>query len=481
MSRIGQVYEKCRKSPPHQHSCPLSRNTGFLKTRFTKSCNTPGIGGTPQYPSKRPSTQRLPAPPDSQFQEFGSQPSASSSSISFSSAVSVTNDVFASLPLQKRPSERSLFSQIIHDHDQPARRLPATGESKTEPNSPRTLRKALSQSSLSNRNEIAPQLPRPKAPPDPPTEKAPRKQRSFHHPRLPIPPISLPTRMLSSASSANFPSMADSGNSASAEPRRGSGYSFSGRKRLFSSNSSHSRQSTQPTPTSVTEDGKHSLFSLRSDNNSHFASFKPWLSPTNQSNTPSSFWDEGISDQALNSPVRSIPDYNYTPQVIMSKAELAKLEASVESSPQFTATRTGDRGFSILSASTMASDWDYDPIPTGLSPPPPTSRPSSKQMSMRMSSNSFTEKSITSIPPHWPRSPRHSILSKDSVDIDVSVNHTFGRPSTNQATMRPSSPQHSTITTYISYNGCSMLSTAGISFSVSSCIYVSSCACSLAH
>ncbi|KDR85429.1 hypothetical protein GALMADRAFT_360685 [Galerina marginata CBS 339.88] len=399
-------------------------------------------------PPSAPPTHRLPPPPDPQSQEYGSQPSASSSSISFSSALSLTNDVVASPPPEKRPPERSPFSQITHDRDEHHSRFATTKESRTEPGSPRTLRKALSQSSLSRRNNTAPTPPTSKTPPQPPTEKVPRKQRSFHHPRLPIPPIPLPNRASSSSGSAIFPSMAELGNPAPVEPRRGGGHSFSGRKRLFSSHSSNNRPSTQPTPTSPTEDDKLSLFSLRSDNDSHLAPYKPWRSPTNQSTPSSSFWDEGSSDQMPSSPVRSIPDSYYTPQAIMSKAELAKLEASVESSPQFSA-RTRDRGFSILSASTMASDFDFDPILTGLSPPPPTSRPSSKQMSARMSSNSFGAKSTTSVPAPRPRSPPHSVLSRESVDVDVRVNSTSGQPMSSGVsltTIRPSSPQYSVMT-----------------------------------
>ncbi|KAH9486532.1 hypothetical protein JR316_0000597 [Psilocybe cubensis] len=331
------------------------------------------------HPPSAPPTHRLPPPPRPQSKDSTTRPSSPhsqmespiSSSMSFSSAISLTNDMFANPPFaypdeDKRVSGRSIFSQMTYDELEISM---FENEPRTAPNSPRTLKKALSQQSLSRRiHTSAP--PTPKTPPESHTEKekGTRKQRTFQHPRLPVPPIPLPSLASTSKSTPMpFPSSSDSVTSPTLERRRTSTASSTGRKRLFS-HSSQNRPSTAQA-SSTADDDSFSLFSTRSDADSHSGPHKLWKTSAKSIPT-SSFWEEGSSENMSSSPARPI---EYTPQAIMSKADLAKFEASVESSPLKPAR---PRGFSVLSSTTNASDLDNDSevIPIGLSPPPPPSR-----------------------------------------------------------------------------------------------------------
>ncbi|PPQ67124.1 hypothetical protein CVT25_005725 [Psilocybe cyanescens] len=374
-----------------------------------------------QHPPSAPPTHRLPPPPRSPSKDSSNRPSSShsqvespiSSSMSFSSAISLTNDMFANPPFayvddDKGTSGRSIFSQNTYDELEISM---FENEPRTAPSSPRTLKKALSQQSLSRRFRASPP-PIPKTPPDSQVEKGNRKQRTFHHPRLPIPPIPLPSLASTSGFTPTpFPCISDSGTSPVLERRRTSTASSTGRRRLFS-HSSQNRPSTAQ-PSSTTDDDSFSLFSLRSDAESHHAPHRPSKTSTNKSIPTSSFWEEGSSENMPHSPVRS--NYEYTPQAIMSKADLAKLEASVDNSP-LKSTRA--RGFSVLSASTVASDLDNgsEIIPIGLSPPPPPSR---SNYTTRMSTSSAKKSPASS---SLPQRPHTSPISDIPVQNDIDDN-----------------------------------------------------------
>ncbi|CAA7265943.1 unnamed protein product [Cyclocybe aegerita] len=358
-----------------------------------------------QSPPSAPPVHSLPATPNPIMEEpprnragIGAQtePAPRTSS---SSSISLTNDMFA-VPFQGTGP----FSQTIHDYA-------LENDSKTAPSSPRTLRKALSQSSLNRRNapyaSPTPSIPK-TSPLQLPAEKV-KKQRSFHHPRLPIPPVPLSIRTSTSSNSTSFPSLSDFGSPPPSDHRTSSTSSF-GRKRLFS-NSSQRPSTSQCVPTSAREDDSLSIFSLRSDPDSHLGPYKHW--PSNITASPpvptsSSFWDEGSPDIGPTSP-SSRSQSEYMPQAILSRDELAKIEASVESlntlEPASTSYSTANsnslsgsgsnsrsRGFSLLSASTVASELDMeeehtDRVPVGLSPPP-SARPGTRQRSLRMSAQS---------------------------------------------------------------------------------------------
>lgn len=356
-----------------------------------------------QTPPSAPPTQRLPPPPSHAEEPTASQPPAAayqieaalSSSLSFGSTTSSPADVAsAGAPYgvqdhERQISERGRASQSRQRHEPESL---VRKESKSAPGSPRTLKKSISQQTLSRRNNHTSPSATPKTSP----ETTFRKQRNLAHPRLPIPLIPLSARP--SSANATFPSLPEFGGNQTptSDPRRGS---TSGRRRLFSGSSISKLSLSQQS----SNDDTLSIFSLRSDHDPHPGPYKP-LS-TKVTRPSSSFWDEA-SDHMPVSPVRSTVEY--TPQVIMSREELARLEESVENTPAYS---TRSRGFSVLSTSTMASDYDKDDdfSPVGLSPPPPASRPHSKQMQIRMSSNSFSAKPSSIL--SRPNSPPPSIMS----------------------------------------------------------------------
>ena len=282
----------------------------------------------------------------------------STSSISFVSSSS--HEVLPTLshPLrEKRYSERSVFSQ---DHDPGISSTPTKRESKTAPSSPRRLKKPLSHQSLTSKSNIQPSTP-PKLPPENIVDKVFRKQRALPHTHSPIPPIPNPVGQPSSTNHTT-PPLTDSVKAAT--ERRTSGNSSLGRKRLFS-HSGAARPSISHPLSATTQDDSLSVFSLRSDRSSNLVPLKPWASP--KVTPQSSFWDE-VGSPAPSSPARSTSEYMLQP--ILSAAEVAKLEASIENLPgQSTRGRT-------LSASTTVSE-DLDFTPAGLSPRP-TTRPRSK-------------------------------------------------------------------------------------------------------
>ncbi|KAF8913088.1 hypothetical protein CPB84DRAFT_1841499 [Gymnopilus junonius] len=319
-----------------------------------------------QTPPSAPPTHSLPSPPQLHLQGIKKQQSenkaktSSSSRMSSSSAISLTNDMFAYPPFDKRASGKKK-------------------ESKTASSAPRTLKKVSSQQSLSRRNQAA---------------------HPLHPKHLPI----LLTEFF--ASSVAFitlvylfllflylfvhPLL------------RGLQISLCHQRRFWELTIDRATtwepSTAQPTSSTI-EDDKLSLFSLRSDNDSHFLPYKPWSTSTNQPASPS-FWDEA---DVPRSPVRSIPDY--TPQAIISKAELARLDLDTSDTSPQPSTRT--RGFSVLSTSTVASshlsgDQDSEVVHLGLSPPPPGSRQSGSHQSLRMSTSSFAGKPSGSIPQGGP-------------------------------------------------------------------------------
>lgn len=367
-------------------------------------------------PACAPPTQRLPSPPisDSVQSPFGMYDSPvaeqhvefSSSRISFSSAISLTNDMFAT-PFDDghniRPSDRSLFSHYAFDESGNSQ-----STSRTVPSSPRTLKKSTSIHSLSASSYHA--SPPPTSPPDLPNNKPSRKHKNFY-PRLPIPP--LPSAIRPTTSPTHFPEFGSNDHDhAIAEQRRGSTAS-SVRKRLFSSASRDRDRPSTNQPMSPKEDDTFSLFSLRSDNESHLSPHKPWLGNgvTKQSNSTASYWDEGVNESTPVSPLRT-----HVPQSIMSKAELAKLEETMVSSNNHSNNPPmRSRGLSVLSASTMASELDVH-IPIGLSPPP---RPTSKPGPIRLSSTSLKAKSLP--PPIMTgknQSPSRPLLFRNDDDND---------------------------------------------------------------
>ncbi|KAH9944255.1 uncharacterized protein BXZ73DRAFT_87188 [Epithele typhae] len=162
--------------------------------------------------------------------------------------------------------------------------------------------------------------------------KTPRKQRSFHTSRVPLPP--LPGLRVLLATLPQHPA------SPILEPRRGS--VASPRKRLFSGSSARrSTSSHGPTSPSV-EDDKRSIFSFESDvrpvtssgvepiTMSFGTAGAPLaLMTKNACISPSSFWDEQQAGGASTN-TASASQSDYTPQYIMAPADQLKLAEKLE-------------------------------------------------------------------------------------------------------------------------------------------------------
>ena len=299
-------------------------------------------------PPCAPPTHSLPATPHSPIRnQIARTESRSPSCLSFASSSS--NDVLPALcyPLrERRYSQRSVFSQ---DHHTEVFSTPAKKESKTAPSSPRKLKKAISHQSLSGKSNTQP----------PTLPMLPPEKRIDH-------PVPNPVGPFSSANSTTFPSLLALDPKVAPE-RSASGNCSLGRKKIFSHSCTTIRPSTShctPTATMMGDDSI-SVFSTRSDRSSRRV---PLKSLASLKATPQlSFWDDAGSPES-SSPARSTSEY--TPQPILSAAEVAKLEASVTNSPD---QSTRSRTLSLLSASTTASDREnLDFTSVGLSPPPIT-------------------------------------------------------------------------------------------------------------
>lgn len=184
----------------------------------------------------------------------------------------------------------------------------------------RGIKKAASQQSLSSQQFTPPSS-------EPLVEKTVRKQRSFHQTRIPLPNIP----PLRHSNSTNEPTPTP-------DSKRGStsGPPTPGRKRLFSASSMRRTSSSH-------DDDTRSIFSLRSEGHTH----APKLAPppvTVPAPQPPSFWDECVSTP------KTVLDY--TPQKIMSPADMLKLEEKLEEETDRTQRK---RGMSAASNATFAS------------------------------------------------------------------------------------------------------------------------------
>ena len=344
-------------------------------------------------PPCAPPVHSLPATPHSPMKvsspmqwsnRFARTQSISSSCVSFVSSSS--NEILPTLsyPLH---SERSVFSQ---DHNSPEiLSTPVKGESKTVSSSPQRLKKAISHQSLDGNSNI--QSPLFKLPPDNRIDKMSHKQRTFH-PRSPMSPILDPVDQPISASSSIFP---DFGPKTAVERRT----KRNCRKRLLSHSNVTRPSTSQCTPTpALTEDDSQSVFSLRSDPCHHLAPSTPLASPKS---IPQSLFGEEAGSPVPSSPAPS----EYVPKPILSPAQVAKLEASVEDTPD---RSIRSRALSLLSTSTIASDLEDHFMLAGLSPPP-TPRSRSRERGTRAKSLSARTPAFHSSTSNRARSPPCSL------------------------------------------------------------------------
>ncbi|KAF9015607.1 hypothetical protein BDQ17DRAFT_1341348 [Cyathus striatus] len=321
-------------------------------------------------PPSAPPTHDLPATPlspvkdqyaDDEYVNHPGHASTSSSGLSFVYSLTHRKDLLVPestlSPRQrdKRPPDRGL----PFESDYALRARSKSKSSHSPPTSPRILKKASSQSSLGKRAALPSGSTLSPSTSDKASEKAPRKQRSF---QIPLPPLPNPLRHANSLGPAS-PPVSESGSASLLDQRRGSaGSTMPTRKRLFSGSSLRRPSTSQCTPV---DDDSQSIFSLRSDTDRHMPSsrFKTWTTQTPQP----SFWEEASPDTMAATPIQ-----DYVPQSIISAAEIAELEASMNANIEISSPQTRPRGLSIMSQSTMSSDIDTENQITSL--PPPVSR-----------------------------------------------------------------------------------------------------------
>lgn len=403
-----------------KHTSPSSHPPVTSPRVIIRQPSVSRIGLPPSAPPKHELPPPPPTSPSKRDADMGPgvsipMSSASSSSLSFASSVSSNREVLYNQNYIPRQKEKNRPERT------PSGKTEAEISHNTFPTATRTLKKALSHQSLGRRGQSSNHPAHiPLLEPAPEKEKAPRKQRSFHQPKLPLPSIPLPLRHTNSyGAQSSTPSA-----SPVTEQRRGSasGITTSGRKRLFSGSNSRRPSTSQCL---VPDDDTRSIFSVRSDPDQTAGTsfFKP-MSQLSSPNTIPSFWDETTHNSLPPSPQR--PAHEYTPQQILTPAEMAKLEESVEE-PSIHARQ---RGLSILSSSTMITSEGDDESVSGDPPPDPWSN------DMLGRSNSMMNKGL-SLPPRLSlrSSTSQANMSIRSSNVDRWSSHSS-----------PSTPQTMTMT-----------------------------------
>ncbi|KAI0778339.1 hypothetical protein BD413DRAFT_608962 [Trametes elegans] len=167
--------------------------------------------------------------------------------------------------------------------------------------------------------------------------KSARKQRSFHHTRVPLPPIP-GLRQGSSGQPSGSLETLPAPSSPVVEPRRSS--VTSPRKRLFSTSSAR-RSSSSHGPNAPSEDDSRSVFSIDTDLRPGTASAATdhitlsfgggglSLMTRNACISPSSLWEDSSSPGGAESSKRTSQS-EYVPQYIMSPAEQLRLAEKLE-------------------------------------------------------------------------------------------------------------------------------------------------------
>ncbi|KAG6832554.1 hypothetical protein H0H92_000183 [Tricholoma furcatifolium] len=383
-------------------------------------------------PPSAPPRQELPPPPpvaDRRLREDldavmpVSTSSASSSSLSFASSI-----------------PDPLINQSYNPHSKKGsvvlERSTSTGAGSAlntsfkglSPTAPHSLKKAVSHQSLGRRSSpsiSAAPVPLPELPALP--SRGPRKQRSFHQPKFPLPPLSPLRPSNASSTPASLP-QADSQTPSEQKRSSAGGLSMPGRKRLFSGSR---RPSTSQS--AVAEDDNQSVFSVRSVpeqimSASIFKSMSQPLSPAPNS----SFWDEGSILESPSSP--RLAAHDYTPQPIMTPAEMAKLEASADE------LRNShlQRGLSILSTSTVVSTTSDGGLETLSQDGPLTETTSLDAVANRLMarSTSLMQKGL-SAPPRLAIRPSTSQASMKSPAMSERSSPISRSPSPSLASLPP--------------------------------------------
>jgi len=309
--------EPLRHTPPPTDEIPSPRHspTSPTSARVVKPQTSISRIG---LPLSAPPAHDLPPPPaindalgDGDSDILVPNPgSASSSSLSFASSVSSNREVVVNESYRPRQKEKTLHDRSPLSSSktesgldiESAHTSPKTSEIPTKSSSP--MKNSHSHPSLGKRGPAsAPFVPTPQV-----AEKVPRKQRSFHHPRIPIPPLPIPLRQASSFNPPSFTTSMSQDNTQLVEQRRGSGSgpTTSGKKRLFSGRRPSTSQCT------MSEDDTRSVSSLSPEHDGTVGpSFSRALSSTTSS-LWSSFWEEVSNDHTSSS--HTPTTHEYTPQ-----------------------------------------------------------------------------------------------------------------------------------------------------------------------
>ncbi|KAI0052534.1 hypothetical protein FA95DRAFT_1675214 [Auriscalpium vulgare] len=354
---------------------------------------------------------------------------SSSSSLSFASSVSSNRDAVANheffRPDAQRAKEKPSSAGRLPPSSQPRGRdnapghsaRPSSSSSRTEFSPTRTLKKAISAQSLHRKPSTPSGMSTPTSPPE--DGKFVKKQRSFHHSRIPLPPLPASLRHTNSANS-----IAPNGG----EEVEAKSSPVPVRKRLFSGPSSL-RRSTSSQAHSVADDDGRSVFSLPVED--HYTPHSTLPSPMDHSS--SSFWDDGLEPPSSPGGA-TISTSDYTPQHIMAPADMLKLEALVQDGKS-TVGFVRSRGDSFTSVSTSLSNTFSDSMSWDL-------HHSSPPSSLR-----YSDRFATTGPPVRPghrmsQQPpaRHISLMTRTLGIG---SPTSARPSTAQGNMTTPSPDRS--------------------------------------
>ncbi|KIY51266.1 hypothetical protein FISHEDRAFT_70907 [Fistulina hepatica ATCC 64428] len=301
------------------------------------------IGQLTPAPSSPPA-QNLPAPPfrpsvddDIDFAlEHIASPSSSTVSLT---SLGSSKEVYSRRDMMHRMIESTFTSTTLeHAWDQDSTHTSKSAH--IPPTSPRTLKKSISHQTLTKKNPRHQLTP----PRDETPERQPRKQRSFHHGRLPKTPIALSSHSSDSNAQPRQSPLSVVETAPSPQSVRNSS---SGRKRLFSG--SYRRPATSPAMHG--DDDNRSVFSLPLE---HERQRQPMT-------LRSSFWEEPVT-----TPPKARPEstQEYVPQHIMSPADMLKVEERLEmekTNPALQRPRAG----SIMSTSTFALDRDDESLIVG--------------------------------------------------------------------------------------------------------------------
>jgi hypothetical protein len=341
--------------PTYTHNLPVSDSRKSVSTAISprvivRQASASRISSPPSAPPRH----ELPPPPllsgeardDSPEAALASGGLGSPSSLSFASSVSSNRDIFLSYSprlKEKQSSGRASPSSSKYEVDHSGHLLSKV----TQPplSAPRSLKKALSHQSLTKRGSSSsnPVLTPSTSSPERTIDKEPRKQRSFNQPKSSK--FSVPSIRQASLTGSQRPtSPSDPAPTVERRRENTSASSTPSRKRLFSGSNLRRPSTAQRL---ASEDDTLSVFSVRSEPE-QASSFVTPVSPA----TSSSFWDEGTHDNTFESPGRLT--HEYTPQQIMSPAEMAKVEASIEES----SISGRPRGLSVTSTPSVPSDGD---------------------------------------------------------------------------------------------------------------------------